>query len=71
MAFGRFAKLIAFVPATVNKLFKAPQIISKNKILKHLPGMNLVNSFYENVYDPQIEKLNEKMGLPSEYKLKV
>ena len=71
MTFGRFAKLIAFVPATVNKLFKAPQIISKNKILKHLPGMSLVNSFYENVYDPQIEKLNEKMGLPEEYKLKV
>jgi len=45
MTFGRFAKLIAFVPATVNKLFKAPQIISKNKILKHLPGMNLVNKF--------------------------
>jgi len=71
MAFGSFYKLVTLVPATVNKLFKAPQIISKNKILKHLTGMNLVNKFYENVYDPQIEKLNEKMGLPSEYKLKV
>ena len=71
MAFGRFYKLVTLVPAAVNKIFKSPQIISKNKILQHLPGMNLVNSFYKNVYDPQVEKLNEKMGLPEEYKLKV
>jgi len=71
MAFGRFYKLVTFVPAAVNKILKSPQIISQNKILKHLPGMGLINSFYKNVYDPQIEKLNEKMGLPEEYKLKV
>jgi len=72
MAWGNFQKkIVSMLPRTFNSILTSPQIISKNKILKHLPGMDAVNTFYDKVWTPEVQKMNDQMGLTgTEYEIK-
>ena len=72
MAWGNFQKkLVSLLPRTFKNILTSPQIISKHKILKHFPGMDAVNVFYDKVWKPEVQKLNQQMGLTgTEYEIK-
>ena len=72
MAWGNFQKkLVSMLPRTFNAILTSPQIISKHKILGHLPGMDAVNVFYDKVWTPEVQKMNQQMGLTgTEYEIK-
>jgi len=72
MGWGSFSKMIAStMPRFINSVVTIPQIVSKNKILKHLPGMDAVNVAYDKLWKPQVHKMNQEFGLTgSQYEIK-
>jgi len=72
MGWGSFSKMIAStMPRFINSVVTIPQIVSKNKILKHLPGMDSINVAYDKLWKPQVNKMNQEWGLTgSQYEIK-
>ena len=72
MAWGNFQKkIVSMLPRTFNNIITSPLLISKNKILKHLPGMNAITAFYDKAWSPEVAKMNAQMGLTgTEFEIK-
>ena len=50
MAWGSFAKMLtSSLPGVLDRIVTIPQLVSKNKVLKHLPGMDVINTMQEKL----------------------
>ena len=60
MAWGSFAKMVTgSLPGVLDRIVTIPQLVSKNKVLKHLPGMDAINAVYDKLWEPQVDKMNQ------------